>query len=134
MKRTLILLAVAILLVNSVGCCRGLRDWCYQGAYCGLPAPARPPMFAAAPSPAVPVFQHCVSQPACAPQPVAMPQPQYAVAAPNSMVYGNTGYGVPYMTEMGCGMPYMTEMGCNFNNDGTMILPSPEPYYSGSAP
>jgi hypothetical protein len=142
MKRTLFLLAVAIVTINSVGCCccRGMRDWFYQGAYCGPSAAAMPaPIYASAPAPYaspyaspyaapaanVPVFSHCT------PQPTA---PQYAVAAPTSVVYGDAGCGAPYMTEMGCGMPYMAEMGCGYDgySDG-MMMPSPD-MYPGPAP
>jgi hypothetical protein len=138
MMRMLTLLAVTVLTVNSVGCCccRGMRDWFYQGAYCGptaaaVPAPmyatAPAPVFAAAPAPAVPVFPHCGPQ-------VQAAAPQYAVAAPGPMpmAYSDPSCCDPYMTEMGCGTPYMTEMSCCCG-DGTMMMPAPEAY-PGPAP
>lgn len=127
MKRTLTLLAVTIITVNSVGCCcRGMRDWCFRGAYCGPRTTVAAPLYATAPAPSVPVFSHCTPQSPCAPQPM-MPQ-QYALAAPTvaPMAYSDAGCGVPYATEMGCGIPYMTESSCCCS-DG-MIMPSPEMY------
>ena len=143
MKRTLTLLAVTMITVNSVGCCccSGLRNWglpaaCYGPTaavaptplYAAAPAPTYSPLAGYAAAPSVPVFQHCAPQSPCAPQ-----MPQYSQAAPAQMAYAdpNCGCGTPYMTEMGCGTPYMTEMGCGYNegmySDG-MIMSSPEMY------
>ena len=137
MKRTLTLLAVTVITVNSVGCCccTGMRDWCFQGALCGPRAAVAPtPLYATMPAPgyaaapSVPVFQHCAPQSPCAPQPMA---PQYALASPAPMAYTDASCGTPYMSEMSCGMPYMTEMGCGYSDgmysDG-MVMPSPEMY------
>ena len=137
MKRTLTLLAVTMITVNSVGCCccSGLRNWCFPGAYYGPTAAVAPtplyatmpaPGYAAAPTSSVPVFSHCTPGSPCGPA-----APQYALAAPAPMAYSDAGCGTPYMTEMGCGTPYMTEMGCGYGDgmysDG-MIMSSPDMY------
>ena len=52
MKRMLILLAVAMIAANAGGCAHRLRDWFYQGSYCGTSntAPVVMPQQYAAPT------------------------------------------------------------------------------------
>ena len=102
MRRALILLAITMLTANSVGCCccRGLRDWFYQGAYCG----SAPATYAVAPGPAYAAPQQYV-----APQ-YAMPQ-QYAVAPQAQTMYSEPGCSTP---EVSCATPMAYEPGCGY--------------------
>ena len=47
MKRMLILLAVVMISANAGGCAHRLRDWFYQGSYCGPTATSAPVQYAA---------------------------------------------------------------------------------------
>src|SRR3990172_11969440 len=104
MKRTLILLAVATLTANLAGCCccRGWRDWFYQGAYCG---PAAAPLATMTAPPAV------------------YPQyaPQYAAPAATPMM----SYGEQ---ECSCGTPYVgqTVYDAGWTQDGSCAYPGGE--------
>ena len=128
MKRALTLLAITMLTANSVGCCccRGLRDWFYQGAYCGSTAPAT---YAVAPGPAYAAPPQYVA----APQ-YAMPQ-QYAVAPQAQMMYGEPSCcSSAYVPETSCCAPTAyAEPACSYADGAEMstmgaptyITPSP---------
>jgi hypothetical protein len=141
MKRTLTLLAVAMVTAAASGCncCPCLRNICPVGLCSNLCAPAAPAPYCPPPAP--------VCAPACPPAPVyAAPQqytvPQYAsqqyVAAPAPAVpvFNEAACGTPcaacpppcqtcpapcttcapMMTEVGCGMPMTAgyDMGCGY--------------------
>lgn len=96
MKRVLILLAVATITAESVGCCccPGLGSCCpcrrlfSQGAYCG--SPCCPAPVVAGPAPCYPAPVMAAAPAPCCPTPVAAtapaPQYQYAVQQPAPML------------------------------------------------
>src|SRR3989304_135150 len=104
MKKILILLAVATLTANLTGCycCRGLRNWFYQGAYCG---PAAAPLATMTAPP-----QYC--------QPTAAPM----------MSYGEQecSCGTPYVGQAVYDAGW-TEDGCAYQGgEGGVIMQSPD--------
>lgn len=142
MKRSLSLLAVAMVTASAAGCncCPCLRGLCcWPSSNPCAPAPT----YAAAPA-ACPPAPVCPPVATPAPAPVyAMPQqytvpqyaaPQYAVAAPATPMFTEASCGTPYVTEMGCGCPYTAaDPGCGYlggysvPSQQMMIDPSPAP-------
>jgi hypothetical protein len=162
MKRVLILLAVATITAESVGCCclgtgRGcnccpVRRWFYQGDYCGTPccpapvaaAPCCPAPVAAAPAPCCPA--PVAAQAPCCPAPqyqYAAPQPAPMMACPTCNQAPN--YAMTNAMEPNCAYPklvydsgwMMDETGCSYSGMGGedgMILQSPgDAVYPGPA-
>jgi hypothetical protein len=165
MRKLLILTALALVTANSAGCCccRGLRDWLFQGSTC-CPLLAGPSTYAAAP----------VCAPACAPvcaptytpaytpaytaapmAAVAAPQytaPQYMMAAPMASTCGDPCANACTPCSSGCstcsggcstcgggcstcGAQYGPEMGCGTPVMGTAYVGEPSCSYSdGAAP
>lgn len=92
MKKIAILLAVAMITANSVGCAHRLRDWFYQGSYCGstaapmVSAPVVMPQEYAAPS----CCPTCPTEPSCGAPGQTTYGPVYdggAMMAPSSPTY-----------------------------------------------
>jgi hypothetical protein len=82
MKRIAILLAVAMVTANTVGCAHRLRDWFYQGSYC---SPSATPMMTA------PV--ECVVPECC---PTAVVEPGCSAPCGGQVSYGPAMSGAPY--------------------------------------
>jgi hypothetical protein len=90
MRKMLVLMALTLVTANSVGCCccRGLRDWLFQGSCCPLLSGASTyptATFVPAPVCASPCATPTYT-PAYAAAPMAtMAAPQYTMAAPMAM-------------------------------------------------
>lgn len=98
MRKVAILLAVATIAAQSVGCgcCNRMRDWLCRGAYCGTSAPV-----CAAPAP------YAAPQPMMmAPAPMAATCPQCCPPMETSFEPScGYGAGMPMYTEGGQWMP-----------------------------
>ncbi|MEX2167916.1 MAG: hypothetical protein WD851_01275 [Pirellulales bacterium] len=113
MRKIPILLAVAIIAAQSVGCgcCNRMRDWLCRGAYCGAPA-----------------------QTYVAPAPCAVPAPMM-MGAPMAATCPTCPQGYPMETSFepscgyGAGMPMYTEGGWapSGTTGGGVIMTDPGP-------
>jgi hypothetical protein len=152
MRKLLILMTVTFMTANSVGCCcRGLRDWLFQGGSC-CPLLAggttyAPATYAVAPT-CAPACGTCA--PTYAAAPMAAPQyvmPQYSMAAPMASTCGDpcssscsqcssgcSTCGAGYQNEVSCGTPvvgtsYVGEPSCSYSDGAapapTAVYPSP---------
>jgi hypothetical protein len=158
MRKLLILLALTMMTANSVGCCcRGLRDWLFQGGSCcpllSGGTTYAPPTYAVAPTcaptcaPATYAPAATYGAPAYAAAPMAAPQymmpQQYTMAAPMAATCGDPCSNSCSQCSSGCstcGASYPTEVGCGTPVVGTSYVGTPyvsEPgcsYSDGATP
>ena len=121
MRKMLVLMALTLVTANSVGCCccRGLRDWLFQGSCCPcLSGASTYPTATYVPAVAAPVCASPCAAPTYTPAYAAAPMaamaaPQYTMAAPMAMTAPMT-MSAPMATS--CGDPCAS--GCSSCSGG----------------
>jgi hypothetical protein len=156
MRKVLILLALTFMTANSVGCCccRGLRDWLFQGGSCcpllSGTTYAAPATYAVAPTcaPACgPAYAPTYATPMAATGAPQYVMPQYTMAAPMANACGDpcSSSCSPCASSCSscsggcsaCGAGYPTDMGgcstCGTPVVGTAYVGEPSCSYSDGA-